>query len=64
MAALLKIASGYYKHEERHKDYELCLDKFKLELFKNIDMTLMFEKDIRDEITQSVKRYAKVITNV
>ena len=64
MEALLKIASGYYKHEERHKDYELCLDKFKLELFKNIDMTLMFEKDIRDEITQSVKRYAKVITNL
>ena len=64
MEALLKIASGYYKHEERHKDYELCLDKFKLELFKNIDMMLMFEKDIRDEITQSVKRYAKVITNL
>ena len=55
MAVLLKITSGYYKHEERHKDYELCLEKFRLELLKNIDMMLMFEKDIRGEITQSVK---------
>ena len=55
MAVLLKITSEYYKHEERHKDYKLCLDKFRLELLKKIDMTLMFEKYIRDEITQSVK---------
>ena len=46
IAALLKTAFGYYKHEAMHKDCELCLEKFGLELLKNIDITLMFEKDI------------------
>ena len=41
MAALLTTAFEYYKHEAKHKDYEVCLDKFRLELLKNIDLTLI-----------------------
>ena len=57
--ALLKTASEYYDHEAKRKNCELCLDKFRLELLRDTDMLLMFEKDIRGGITQAVKRYAK-----
>ena len=54
--ALLKTAAEHCEHETRHKDCELCLDKFRLELLTDIVMLLMFEKGIRGEITQAVKR--------
>ena len=41
MAAFLKMVFGYYKHEAKHKDCEVCLDQIRLELLKNIDLTLI-----------------------
>ena len=55
----MKTAAEYYGHEKRHKDYELCPDGLRLELLKDIDILLMFEKVIRGGITQAVKRYTK-----
>ena len=47
----------YWEHEAKHKDCELCLDEFRLELL--IDMLLMFENRICGGIAQTVKHYAK-----
>ena len=38
---LLKATAEYRKHEKRRKDFELCPDKFRLELITDIDMLLM-----------------------
>ena len=59
MAALLKTSSEYCEHEKRHKDCELCHDKFRLELLTDIGVLLMFEKGIPGGINQTVKLYAK-----
>ena len=48
--ALLKTESDYCKHED--KDYELWINKFELEMLKEIDMLLMFEKGMRGGTTQ------------
>ena len=45
--------------EERCEDCQLCLDEYRLELLRDTDILLMFEKGIRQGITQAVKRYAK-----
>ena len=55
----MKTASEYCEHEVKRKDYILCLDEFGLELLRDMDMLLMFEKGIRGGITLAVKRYAK-----
>ena len=57
--AFLKTAAEYCEHEKRCEDCELCRDNFSLELLTNIDMLLMFQKGIRDGITQTVKSYVK-----
>ena len=56
---LLRTAAESCEHEKRHKECEVCPDKFRLELLTDIDMLLMVEKGIRDGITQAVKRYDK-----
>ena len=52
--ALIKIASKYWQH----KDCELCLDEFRFELLRDIDILLMLEKHISGGITEAVKCYA------
>lgn len=39
------------------------IDKFRFELFKEIDMFLMFRKGTQSKITQAVNCYAKVSNN-
>ena len=55
----MKTASEYREHEKKRKDCEFCQDIFRLELLIVINMVLMFEKYIRDVITQAAKQYAK-----
>ena len=57
--ALLKTVSEYCEHEAKCKDCELCLDRFKAELHRDMVMLLMFEKGSWDGTAQSVKRFAK-----
>ena len=56
---MLKTASEYCEHEVKRKDSVLCLDEFRLELLSDIDILLIFEKGIRGEIAEAVKRFAK-----
>ena len=46
--AFLKTASDYYKHKAKRKGCELCLDGFRLELLRDIDMLLMFHPMIQN----------------
>ena len=62
--ALLKTAPECCEHEKRRKDCQLCPDEFRLQLFTDIDMLLMFEKGIRGGIIQVVKGYTKVNNKV
>ena len=57
--ALLKTTFEYRKHEAKHNDCDLYQNRFRLELLRNIDMLLIFEKSIRGRITKAVKRFAK-----
>ena len=57
--ALLKTANEYCEHEKRCKDCNVCSNEFRLDIFADIDMLLMFEKGIRGGITQAFKRCAK-----
>lgn len=45
LQALLNTVSEYYEHEAKYKDYELCLEIFRFELLKDIDIPLL-EKGI------------------
>ena len=42
--ALLETASEDFKRELQHKNCDLCLDDFMLELLRDIDMLLVFGK--------------------
>ena len=42
---LLKTTSETCEHKSDRKNCQQCLNGFRLELFKNIDMLLMFEKE-------------------
>ena len=58
--ALLNTASEYCEHEVSIKTAHYAHpDEFRLELLRDIEKLLMFEKGIRRGITQAVKRYAK-----
>ena len=52
---LLKTTCQYCEHQIKRNDCELFLGKFRFEMLKDIDMLLMFEKNIRTGITQQVK---------
>ena len=56
---LLNTASEYCELGIRHKDFTLCPEEFTFELFRDIEMLLLLEKDFWGGITQAVKRYAK-----
>ena len=56
---MLKTAFEHFEHEGKRENCELCLNKFRPELLRDIDILLMFEKGIRGGITQAVKRYTK-----
>ena len=43
---LLKTAAEYCEHEKKRKECKTCPDKLRLGLLTDIDMLLMFEKDI------------------
>ena len=47
---LLKITSEYWEYEARDKDCALYLDELKLELLRDVEMLLAFEKDIWEEL--------------
>ena len=51
---LLKIASEYCELEEKHKDCELGLYEFRLELLIDIDILLMFEGPIQKKDHKSI----------
>ena len=53
LQALLKTASEHCENETKRKGCELCLDEFRLELLRDIDMLLMLEKGIHGGITQA-----------
>jgi len=46
--------------------WDACLNKtdVKLELLKDVDMLLMFEKGIRDGVSMIRKRYAKANNSI
>ena len=56
------MGSEFCEHEGKHNKCVLCLDEFRLELLRGIDM-LLFEKGIQGRITETVKGYAKVNNN-
>ena len=56
---LLNTASEYCELGIRHKDFTLCPEEFTFELFRDIEMLLLLEKDFWGGITQAVKRYTK-----
>ena len=51
------LDSEYLEHEVKPKVCELYPGRFKLELTRDIDMLLLFGKDIPDGITRMMKRY-------
>lgn len=61
--ALLKTAPEYCEHEAKSKDCELYLDEFHVEVLRDINMLVMFEKCIWGRITQARKRYSKANNN-
>ena len=56
------MGSEYCEHGGKHNKCVLCLDEFRLELLRGIDM-LLFEKGIQGRITETVKGYAKANDN-
>ena len=44
--ALIKTAIQYCEHGGHRRDCELCLDSFRLDLLRNIEMLMTFEKGV------------------
>ena len=60
MLRTLQIRSGWFCNSTRiSRADEISLDKFMIDLLKNIDLMLIFEKYIRGGIRHEVKCYAK-----
>ena len=56
----LQIRSGWFLNSTRiSRADEISLDKFRIDLLRNIDLMLIFEKGIRGVIRHEVKYYAK-----
>ena len=54
----------YYKLDPDDKDGALCLDELKLELLRDVDMLLAFERDIRETLGWQFKTLSKVKINI
>ena len=60
MLRTLQIRSGWFLNSTRiSRADEISLDNFMIDLLRNIDLMLIFEKDIRGGIRHEVKCYAK-----
>ena len=54
----------YYKLDPNDKDGALCQDELKLELLRDVDMLLAFERDIREALGWQFKTLSKVKINI
>ena len=61
---LYKITSEYCEYEARGKDCALYLDQLRLELLRDVDMLLGFEKDIRKALGWQFNTMSKVKINI
>lgn len=51
----------YCKYKAKRKDCDLYLDKFRFLLLTDLNMLLLFEKNIEGRIPQALKRYINAV---